>query len=76
MKYLNYQKVRLSDATVYAVLRSGGSIHECVVALANEKEELIKKVMSLELIAPKKLRFPDGSILIYRAPESVIPDPE
>lgn len=76
MKYTSFQEVRSVDATVHTILAKGGTVHQCVVALANEKEQLIEKVLSLELIAPKKLRFPDGSIRIYRAPSSVLPDPE
>jgi hypothetical protein len=67
--------VRMNDATVYQILRNGGTLEQCVVTLANQKCELVKKVCDLELIAPKKIRLSDGSVRIYRAPEHLLPDP-
>jgi hypothetical protein len=73
--YETLDEVRLNDPTVYQLLGHGGSLEACVVALANQKKQLHQKVCDLELIAPRKMRFPDGSIRIYRAPDHLLPDP-
>ena len=43
------------------------------VELARKVQVLAKRVGDLELIAPRKMRFPDGSIRVYRAPEDLLP---
>ena len=74
-EYTSFEEVKWHDATIYQVLSRGGTIEQCVIALANQKRDLEKRLRDLELIAPRKMRWPDGSVRIYRAPEHLLPDP-
>jgi hypothetical protein len=55
------------------MLAGGGSLESCVIALANEKEALVKRLMELEAIAPKKIKRPDGTVMIWRCPDELVP---
>jgi hypothetical protein len=68
-----FDEVFVNDPTVYNLLNSGGTARECIVALANEKAELIKKIVDLEMIVPKKYKLPDGKIVIWHCPDDLIP---
>lgn len=74
MTYNSYEQVRAGDPVVHRILRAGGTVGDCVVALANQKERLVARVMELELIAPKKIRA-DGQVWIYRCPDHLVPEP-
>lgn len=65
--------VKRNDPTVHRILKSGGTPRDCVVALANEKEALVKRLMEMERIAPKKIKLPDGRVMIWRCPEDLVP---
>lgn len=43
------------------------------VLLIEKNHALAERVRDLEIIAPRKMRFPDGSIRVYRAPEHLLP---
>ena len=65
---------RYNDATVNAMLRNNCCHTEIIAALVREKVDLVKRIMELELIAPKKITMPDGSVVVYRAPAHLLPD--
>jgi hypothetical protein len=65
---------RYSDATVNAMLRGNACHTEIIAVLAREKADLIKRIVELELIAPKKITMPDGSVMVYHAPAHLMPN--
>jgi hypothetical protein len=73
-EYSTLEEVRRKDPTAYRLIGRAG-LDTLVIALANEKAALMKRVGELELIAPRKMRWPDGSVRVYRAPEHLLPDP-
>lgn len=73
-KYITLEDARRNDSTVNQLLGYAG-MDTLVVALANEKAALLKRVAEMELLVPRKMRFPDGSVRIYRAPDHLLPDP-
>lgn len=64
---------RQNDPIVAAVLDSGGDSTDCVIALVEQKQELFKRIMELENIAPRKIKVGDQT-LIWRCPDSMVPD--
>jgi hypothetical protein len=68
-------QVRNNDATVHGIMKSGGSLSDCVVALANQKQDMLDRITELESIAPKAIRLPDGGVMIWRCPDHLIPVP-
>lgn len=62
------------DPTVHAILKRGGTLAECVVALFRQKEELVDEVMRLKSIAPKKVTAPDGTTYVYHCPDELVPE--
>lgn len=53
----------------------GNACHtEIIAVLAREKADLMKRIVELELIAPKKITMPDGSVMVYRAPAHLLPN--
>lgn len=65
---------RYNDATVNQMLVGGSPLTNIIGVLAHEKAELIKRIAELELIAPKKITMPDGSVMVYRAPAHLLPN--
>ena len=64
-----------NDATVNAMLRRNACHTEIIATLALEKADFIKRIVELEMITPRKIRMPDGSVMIYRVPDNLIPEP-
>jgi hypothetical protein len=62
-----------TDATVRRILAAAGTEADCVVALVNEKEALVKRLMELESIAPRKIKLPNGTVMIWRCPDHLVP---
>ena len=60
---------------VSAIGRAGGSKNDCIMALHDKNQELIKQVMELQGICPRKVKIGD-KILIWRCPEDLIPQTE
>ena len=65
---------RYNDATVNAMLCGNACYTEIIAVLAWEKADLIKRIVELEMIAPKKITMPDGSVMVYRAPDHLLPN--
>lgn len=41
------------------------------------RADLLERLKQIELLVPRKMRFPDGSIRIYRCPDELVPlEPE
>lgn len=65
--------VAREDSVVAAVLMTGGDAERCVVALVEQKRALLKRVMELEAIAPRKIRVGEDTF-IYRCPDHFVPE--
>jgi len=66
-------EVRRSDPLVRAILDGVGTAEDCVCALAAEKQALLERLLTLEMIVPRRIRAPDGTLHVWRCPESLIP---
>ena len=72
MKYETISDVINNDSQVRRVMESGGSPKDVIIALANEKERLVQKVIELELISPKRIATPKG-VMVWHCPDHLIP---
>ena len=61
------------DATVKACVDGGWSYEEITEALASEKAEYMERMGRLLAIAPRKVRMPNGQVLIWRCPDEDVP---
>ena len=68
-----FDEARLTDATVNKGMRYGSTKEEIITQLVREKNALIKQVVSLEMIIPKRYIKPDGTEWVYRCPNHLIP---
>jgi hypothetical protein len=69
-----FERVRLTDATVNKMLQYGATKDDVIVELVAQRNSMVSRAMDLELIAPRKVRAPDGSVWIYRCPDHLIPE--
>lgn len=66
---------RQQDPIVDSMLNSIGlDTTDCVIALVKQKQELIKRIIFLEGRCPRKIKLPDGQTIIWRCPDSCVPD--
>lgn len=65
--------LEFNDSTVYRMTRAGMSAHAMIVALAKEKHQLLRDIAELRSIAPTKYELPDGSAVVWRCPDDLIP---
>ena len=68
----------LKEATrkcpVVAAMHKAGETPEAIILiLVKLKDQLLKDVEELTLLTPKRIRMPDGSLMIWRCPEELIP---
>ena len=61
---------------VAAMLKAGETPDAIILILVKLKVQLLKDVEDLTLMAPKRVRMPDGSLRIWRCPEELIPERE
>lgn len=71
--YTNFEDAVLNDVLVATCHKNGLSNNEMIVALANSRRELLEMILKLESIAPRKITLSDGTPMIWRCPESLIP---
>lgn len=69
-----FDRVRLTDATVNAMLKHGRSLEETIVALVCEKNRFTQRIIELESIAPRKIVLPDGRVMVWRCPDELVPE--
>ena len=58
---------------VAAMHKAGETPDAIILLLVKLKDQLLKDVKDLKLMAPKRIRMPDGSRRIWRCPEELIP---
>lgn len=68
-QYRNFRDVQCNAACVYV----SPTLESAVVALANDRERLIERIMELDRIAPRKIRLPTGEVAVWRCPDDLIP---
>lgn len=69
-----FKELLLKDSLINKMFIRGASEKQMIVALANVIQELSKANMALYQIAPRKIKGPDGTVLVWRCPESMIPE--
>ena len=69
----SFARAKLTDATVCNMLKSGASLEDVIGELAAQKQRYVARIMELEGIAPRKVRMPDGSFMVWRCPDELIP---
>ena len=55
-------------------MKAGGTAEDCAVALSVEYDRLVDRVIALDSIAPRKIKLPDGRVLIWRCPDELVPE--
>jgi len=66
--------LRRNNAIVARIMDAGGTAEDCAVALSVENDRLADRVMALDSIAPRKIKLPDGRVLIWRCPDELVPE--
>ena len=69
-----FQHLRLHNPIVAHIMRAGGTAEDCAVALAEHNDRLIARLMTLEGIAPRRIKLPDGRVMVWRCPDHLIPE--
>lgn len=67
------RQLLLNDATSYQVIRSGGTWSDVAYELYKNQERLIAEITRLKGIAPMRIRLHDGTEMIYRCPDQMVP---
>jgi len=73
MMNATFDHLRRHNPIVARVMQDGGSPEDCAVALAVANNQLISRLMVLEGIAPRKIKLPDGRVMVWRCPDHLIP---
>lgn len=62
-----------SSALVNSMLKSQGcTLQEIILALVKQEQALVKRLMMLEALAPRKIKIGD-TVWTYRCPDEFIP---
>lgn len=69
-----FDRVRMNDATVHAMLKAGRTLEETIVALVCEKNRFVDRIVELEMIAPRRITLPDGRVVVWRCPDHLVPE--
>lgn len=69
-----FADLRRVSVDVRKVLEMGGTAETCCLVLYEQLRQAQARVIDLELIAPRKVRLPDGRVLIYRCPDELVPE--
>ena len=69
-----FQHLLLNNPIVAHIMRAGGTAEDCAVALAAHNDRLVDRLMTLEGIAPRRIKLPDGRVMIWRCPEHLVPE--
>lgn len=69
-----FEHLRRHNWTVNQIMRAGGTAEDCAVALSTIIDAQAKRIVDLEMIAPRKIRLDDGRIMVWRCPTHLVPD--
>lgn len=73
--FATFQEAAVNDPIVHGVATGRFPAESALLAMANRHKAMTDLMAELILIAPKKVRMPDGSIAIWRCPDEMIPEP-
>lgn len=68
-----WQETRRNNAIIRNGMQSGASMERIAFALAKSNDELMRRVLHLESIAPRRIRLPSGKEYVWRCPDDLIP---
>uniref|UniRef100_A0A6M3ILD6 Uncharacterized protein n=1 Tax=viral metagenome TaxID=1070528 RepID=A0A6M3ILD6_9ZZZZ len=63
-----------TDVTVRNLVTQNCSLEMIVIQLVKDKEQMVKRIIELEGIAPRKIRLSDGRVMVWRCPTDLVPD--
>lgn len=69
-----WERAKFTDSTVAKMLEAGAGLESIIAQLVAEKEWGFKRIIALESIAPRKIRLPDGMVMVWHCPDDLIPD--
>jgi hypothetical protein len=69
-----FQEIVDKNPIVNSVLKYGGSLEDCVYYLTQANDKLIKEIMDIKPLCPRKIRTPMGQFFVFRCPEELIPE--
>lgn len=61
------------DSTVCHMVKAGATKDEIISELVTDKELYLRRIIELDLIAPKKYKLPNGTIMEWRCPSDLVP---
>jgi hypothetical protein len=67
-------ELKLSDPIVHQILGNGGNLEGCICALSDQNAQLVRRIIELESIAPKKIKTPDGQVMVWHCPDNLVPE--
>jgi hypothetical protein len=70
---MTFQQACLNDATVHCALQNGCSLEEIVAGLVEQKQEMLKRIIELQSIAPKRITSA-GITYVWHCPDNLIPE--
>jgi hypothetical protein len=70
---IGIEREYFTDPTVHRMASQGCSREQVIQALVDEKRAMVKRVLELEQIAPKKYQMPDGKVMVWHCPDELIP---
>lgn len=73
-KYPELREAYYTDATVHRCLCENLSLSETINALVTDKKAFFNELMKLHAIAPRKIKLPDGRIMVWHCPDHLIPE--
>lgn len=65
-------EARRSSALVANMLEGGHALQDIILALVKQEQALVKRLMMLEALAPRKIRV-GGVMFTYRCPDEFVP---
>jgi hypothetical protein len=71
---MSFAEARDRNILVDAVMESGGSVEDCVVALVTAHDKMQRHFQRLLNFLPRKVVRTDGSTMVYHCPNHLIPD--
>ena len=69
-----FDNLRIKNPVVSKIMKAGGTAEDCAVALSLVNDNLLERVMLLEGIAPRRIRMPDGQVMVWRCPDDLVPE--
>ena len=73
---INSEKMQAAirwSPVVRRVISSGGTDEDCIVALVQMNEAITRRLMELEMIAPRMITLGNGMKIRYNCPDEFIP---